>query len=244
VLGDTGHPATVEEVLVDGGRFAGVRVAGAPTPYRGRACIATDAAAIAALVPESRRRRKLAALAGAVKPSRAVVAVNLVLPEEGVPPGIADLALGVFPGKDPASLLLQIDPTENAEGPVPGLWTVSLAASFPVGEVADRAGIERAVGKLRAAAEEFLPFHERHLRKQSIPALVAGGGRAPPHVLVDSTLPRRLGAEGLPPVAPIRRLLLAGPEVLPGLGFEGEILAGSRAAELAAEVCRKVDPLL
>jgi phytoene dehydrogenase-like protein len=244
VLGTTGKPVAVEEILVDKGRFAGVKVAGAPTPYRARACIATDAAAAAALIPESRRRRKFETLTGAVRPRRAVVTANLVLAEEGVPPGMADLALAVAAGKEPSPLLVQIDPADNGHGPVPGLWTVTLAGAFPVAAVADRPGIERAVAALRDAAEEYLPFHDRHLKKLSVPALVAGGGAMPPHLLVESDLPRRLGVEGLPPVAPIKRLLFAGPEVLPGLGFEGEVLAGTRAAELAGELCRKVDPLL
>ncbi len=244
VLGDTGQPVTVEELLVDGGRFAGVKVAGAPTPYRARACIATDAAAVAALVPESRRSRKLAALAETVRPSRALLAVNLVLAEDGVPPGLADLALAVATGKNPSPLLLQVDPAQNDHGPVAGLWTVTVAAPFPAASLADRAGIERAVASLRVAVEEYLPFHERHLKAISVPALAAGGGVCPPHRLVENGRPGRLGIEGLPPMAPIRRLLFAGPEVLPGLGFEGEVLTGVRAAELTGEVCRKVDPLL
>jgi hypothetical protein len=42
---------------------------------------------------------------------------------------------------------------------------------------------------------------------------------------------------------PVKNLLLAGREVLPGLGLEGELLAGMRAARLVQETLKKKDPL-
>ena len=54
---------------------------------------------------------------------------------------------------------------------------------------------------------------------------------------------RPLGVEGLNQRTGVRNLFLASREVLPGLGLEGELLAGVRAARLVQEVVHKLDPL-
>ncbi len=41
----------------------------------------------------------------------------------------------------------------------------------------------------------------------------------------------------------VKNLFLASREVLPGLGLEGEVLAGMRAAKLVQESLKKTDPL-
>jgi hypothetical protein len=47
----------------------------------------------------------------------------------------------------------------------------------------------------------------------------------------------------LPPRTPYKNLVLAGREVIPGLGLDGELLAGWRAAEIVAGTAKRHDPL-
>jgi hypothetical protein len=75
---------------------------------------------------------------------------------------------------------------------------------------------------VRAALGAALPFHERHLVHRAEPAPVAHGLR------FEAAGP--LGTGGLPVRSPWRNAFLAGGEVLPGLGLEGELFAGLQAA--------------
>ena len=52
-----------------------------------------------------------------------------------------------------------------------------------------------------------------------------------------------LGAAGLTTNSPWKRVLLAGRQVLPGLGFEGEVLAAQRAVKMVETSLKKNDPL-
>ena len=52
-----------------------------------------------------------------------------------------------------------------------------------------------------------------------------------------------LGVAGVTTSSPWKRVLLASRQVLPGLGFEGEVLAAQRAAKVAEATLRKNDPL-
>ncbi len=253
LLGERGHPAIGEELVLERGAFAGVKLLGAPAPHRARVCIAaTDAAALRRLVPPSRRQRKLSDLADAVRARRFLFTVNLVLPREALPPGLGEVAVVAPPpdgdGIELSHLLLQVTPAEKERGDASGLCTVS-AGAFLDASVRERGeeGLKAAERRVREVLSDVLPFHEQHVLVASAPYLASVGSRGSrllPHPLLEVSLPRKLGVEGLPAIAPIARVIFAGREVLPGLGLEGEILAGQRAAELAAELCRKVDPLV
>ena len=58
-----------------------------------------------------------------------------------------------------------------------------------------------------------------------------------PHYVFDSEAV--LGVTGLKQQTSSKNLLLAGREVLPGLGLEGEFLAGIRATRLVQEMLKK-----
>jgi hypothetical protein len=58
-----------------------------------------------------------------------------------------------------------------------------------------------------------------------------------PHYVFDTEAV--LGVSGLKQHTPTKNLLLAGREVLPGLGLEGEFLAGARAVRLVQEMMKK-----
>ena len=69
------------------------------------------------------------------------------------------------------------------------------------------------------------------------------GSRLLPHPLYSFETEAFLGVTGLKQRTPAKNLFLAGREVLPGLGLEGELLAGMRAARLVQEMLKKKDPL-
>jgi hypothetical protein len=89
--------------------------------------------------------------------------------------------------------------------------------------------------EMRTVASDYLPFLDRHVLLESSPHLQEERGLASRlrlHPLVEVGLPRQLGVTGLPPRPPCKNLVLASRDVLPGLGIEGEFLAGVRAAEI------------
>jgi hypothetical protein len=105
--------------------------------------------------------------------------------------------------------------------PVAGLQVGRTAAreTEPVGPVADE------------DVDGTLPFLSRHVRHEhhavTAPRAIDLGKSGP------------LGVEGLPLRSPIRHLLWTSRYVLPGLGLEGELLTGLRAADASDELRRK-----
>jgi hypothetical protein len=99
---------------------------------------------------------------------------------------------------------------------------------------------------MRVAAAEYLPFVDRHVLLESSPHLQDARGLASRlrlHPLMEVGLPRQLGVTGLPPRPPCKNLVLASRDVLPGLGLEGEFLAGARAAEIVQKSLPKKELL-
>ena len=91
-----------------------------------------------------------------------------------------------------------------------------------------------------------MPFTQEQRVLRSAPYLDAGGvrgSRLMPHPLYTFEAEAFLGVTGLKQRTPAKNVLLAGREVLPGLGLEGEFLAGMRAARLVQEMLKKKNPL-
>jgi hypothetical protein len=91
-----------------------------------------------------------------------------------------------------------------------------------------------------------MPFAKDRVRLVSAPYLDATGVRGSrllPHPLYEFEVESVLGVTGLSQRTPVKNLILASREVLPGLGLEGEYLAGLRAARLVQEALKKRDPL-
>ncbi|HSP78623.1 MAG TPA: desaturase, partial [Myxococcaceae bacterium] len=86
------------------------------------------------------------------------------------------------------------------------------------------------------------PFTRDKRLLRSAPYLDASevrGSRLMPHPLYSFDTESVLGVTGLKQQTPTKNVLLAGREVLPGLGLEGELLAGVRAAHLVQELLKK-----
>jgi hypothetical protein len=171
--------------------------------------------------------------------------VNLVVKAAAIPPGLGEAALchqGEVDGAPAGSILVQVRPARRAsrKGPAEPVADerVLILAGFVPASAATGGGDELAgmAGRIRAAASEPLPFLERHLVRESVPALAgppeARAWRLLAHPRYRLRATPVLGVAGIPSQTPLRNLVSAGREVLPGLGLEGEFHAGLQAARL------------
>lgn len=247
-VGDASGPADVEELLFDGGRFSGVKLAGSAHVYRGDCLlVAMDLAGLAALIPPKAKKHGLSELLGSVRVRRALFTANLVVKEAGLPLGLADLALA-HPGDEfLGPVLLEVLPARKAGKDVPGERVLSAAAYVPHGEHSNAEERQRDLARrIEAVVTEIAPFCERHVLARSVPAADARnlkGTRLLYHPLIEVDSARVLGVAGLPHRTPCKNLFLASREAVPGLGLEGEFLSGHRAGALVQELLKKHNPL-
>ncbi len=247
-VGDASEPASVEELVFEGSRFSGLKLAANRNVFRASHLIAAmDVDALAPLIPPKIKRKGFAGLFESVRTRRFLFAVNLIVRAEGLPLGLKELAL-LSPGDEELGpVLLEVLPARKADKPV-AEERVLCAAAFASG--ADRDAGEarlRELGvRLEAALLEIAPFLEPCVIGRSLPMLDAKGARGSrlaPHPLVEIADRAFLGVTGLPHRTRCKNLFLASREVIPGLGIEGELIAGERAASLVQALLHKHDPL-
>lgn len=253
LLGGEGAPAIAESLEVSRGRVAAVRLADSDDSYVARAFVsATDAPALRRIIPGG--GEKLAALLDTVRPARQMLALNFVVKLEGLPPGLGETVLALPPGaSEDAALLLQVLPArrsgkkgapEVAQGE-----RVLAVGGFVAARSRDhgRSHLGDLASGLRARLAEVLPYLERHLVHESIPELAVPaegrGSRLLPHPLYEVNRSQTLGVTGLPCRTPLKNLVLAGREVVPGLGVEGEFHAAWQAAAEVERLLGKKDGL-
>jgi phytoene dehydrogenase-like protein len=264
VLTREGHEAfIVEELSFEGGRFVGLKLLRSDTLYRGSCLVAaTDAGALRRLIADKKRQQSLATHLDLSTTKRFLFTVNWVVPTEALPRGLGELTLlqsqPAEGEEDLGPLLLQQHPARLVPGKEQGGKDVPLkeeegqrvvcagafvpASARDLGEDHLREIAERIDAQLAA----LLPFVKERRVLRSAPYLDAGGVRGSrllPHPLYTFEAEAFLGVSGLGQRTPVKNLLLAGREVLPGLGLEGELLAGMRAARLVQETLKKKDPL-
>ncbi len=235
-------PDAAAEALTFEGGTVGLRLARGDTVYRSGIAVASlDLEVLTALVPEKARRAAGPALAR-VSATRALFTLNLVLPERSLPRGLGELALLACPEVDGGALLLQVSPGPSAEQRVLSVTAVAPLALRKAGEPA----VKAFAAQLHAALAQVMPFTRAQVTLESTPwldapSVVAGRGEpCPLFCLPDDAW---LGASGHGTQSPWKRVLLAGRQVLPGLGVEGEVLAAQRAARLVEQRLKKNDPL-
>lgn len=230
----------VERLSFEGG-LPGLRLTRGDTTYRaGIVLSVSDLDVLTRLMPE--KLRKAAMKSAPVSAQKALVTFHFTVPEKGLPPGLGRLALLDAPTLEGGCALLEVSPGATAEQRV-----LSVTIEAPMGL---RAGGEPAVRALSAqvhgALERVLPFTRAHVTNESaawIDAQHVVAGRGEPHPLFQLPDQAWLGVAGTKTVSPWKRVLLAGRQVLPGLGFEGEVLAAQRAVRLAEQLLKKNDPL-
>jgi hypothetical protein len=247
-------PAVVERLDVEGGRVTSLRLAGSPNAWVARVFIsATDAPSLRRLLPPPEAEGKTARLLDGIQPRRQLLAVNLVVHRAALPPALGDTALAL---RDPAgpdavdnAVLMQVLPArrDRGKGASEAVMDerVVCAAGFVPADARERGpdhlrGLAR---QIREVIADAIPFFERHLVRESIPALDGGqqGAGLLPHPLYEVGLEQTLGVTALPTRSPIKNLLFAGREVVPGLGLEGQFHAGVQAAAAAQELLGKKD---
>lgn len=230
-------PETRAEALSFDGGTVGVRLLRGDTVYRAPFVVAgLDLEALVGLVPDKHRRAADKALAR-VTASKAIFTLDLVLPEKGLPRGLGELAL--LPAEvDGGAVLLQVTP-----GSAPDLRVLSLSAVAPLAlKRAGEPAVRAFIAQLHAALATVMPFTRAHVRRESASWLEAP--ERPEAAPLFSLPPDSwLGVSGHGTVAPWKRVLLAGRQVLPGLGLEGEVLAAQRAARHVEAKLKKDDPL-
>lgn len=117
------------------------------------------------------------------------------------------------------------------------LRALTLAAVVPNAERRDRAYWQELRARLLRTCEGLMPFSAPHIEHVDVP-WDDGDGREGTRPVTemdelygwdgDSTL----GLTALPHRTPVKNLVLANRQILPGLGLEGEFLAGAGAARL------------
>lgn len=233
---------TIAGLSFDGSKPVGIRLSRNDTIYRASFIVAgCDVATLAALVPEARRKPLEKSMA-ALESRRAVFTMNVVVPERALPRGLGSLALVDSPDGELGGLLLQVTSADSPEHRV-----VSVSAKVPL---ALRAGGEPAVKalmqRLWVAVDDVLPFTRAHALLESsswmdAPRVVAGAFEPLP--LLPAVENSVLGVSALTLSSPYRHVLFANRQVLPGLGFEGEVLTALRAVRHIERVLHKSDPL-
>jgi hypothetical protein len=223
----------VEALELHRGRVQGIRLAGTEDPHAARAVIvATDAAGFARLLPPDAPRRAMAALSR-LRPTRRILAVNFVVRDAAIPPPLGAAALLALGGEGEAVLVQRTPARARGGEPIAGEQVLCAAMAVPA-EPWTHEALHAAAGRIRGALAEAVPFFDRHLLHESIPPIVAGGeGEPVPDAADPLFAPPEgsvLGATGLPSAGALPNVFLAGRDVLPGLGLEGEIYAGIQAA--------------
>lgn len=245
----------VEELSFEGSRFAGVKVLRSDTLYRASCLVAaTDSGALRRLITDRKHHRKLIEHLDASSTKALLFTVNWVVPAADLPRGLGELVLVDTQDPELGPMLVQQHPARALGGKdgkelkeVENLRVVCAAAFVPssardLGEEYLQAMGRRIDGFLEA----LMPFTKDRRVLRSAPYLDAGGvrgSRLMPHPLYAFESEAFLGVTGLKQRTPVKNVVLAGREVLPGLGLEGELIAGMRAARLVQELLNKKNPL-
>lgn len=242
----SGDEAVIDELTVSGGRIASLKLVDSPNEYRARMVVAAlETAALRELIPASARLGRKAQALEAVRTRSQLLTLNLVVDARGLPPGLADLAVGLPAGAGRA-FSLQVSAAERVRGGSGPEKLLTLAMQVaPQSLGAGEDGIRKLTHELRRDAELFLPFLSRHVLLESSPALAtdATSGQRRLHPRLEIARPRQLGVTGLPSRSLLKNVILASHEVLPGLGLEGQFLAGLAAAARVQRMSHKADPL-
>lgn len=256
VLGrDSPSGFIVEELTFDGSKFAGMKLLRSDTVYRA-ACLvaATDAGGLRRLVTDKKHHRGLLEHLDQSSTKSLLFTVNWVVPESALPRGLGELALVDTGDPELGPLLVQVHLARSAPGPggkegkeVEGLRVVCAGVFVPASyRDLGEEHLQGVASRIDEHLDTLMPFTAQHRLLRSAPYLDAGGvrgSRLMPHPLYSFESEAFLGVTGLTQRTPAKNILLASREVLPGLGLEGELLVGIRAARMVQDMLKKKDPL-
>jgi len=245
---DGGDGFVAESLAFEGNTLVGVKLLQSDNVYRASCVVtATDAGAMRRLIEDKKRHRKLLEQLDQSTTRQFLFTVNWVVPTDALPRGMGEQLL-VQLDDELGAMLVQVHPARRtAKGEDESLRVVCAGAFVPsnVRELGE-AHLKTLSEKLNGHLDALMPFARQQAVLTSAPYLDAGGVRGSrllPHPLFDVDAEQRLGVEGLKQRTAIKNLFLANREVLPGLGLEGEFLAGLRVARLVQEALPKSNPL-
>lgn len=241
-----------EELAFDGDKVVGIKLVQSENVYRATTFVAaTDAGALRRLVPDKKKHRKLVDLLDLSVVRRFLFTLNWVVPVDALPRGMGELLLVPSDDEDLGTVLIQVQTAKRVAGkPEDDSLRVVCAGAFVPASTRElgEPHLRGLADRLGAKLEVLMPFTRKSAKAVSAPYLDASsmrGSRLLPHPLYafEPGVERLLGIEGLSQRTGTKNLFLASREVLPGLGLEGEFLAGMRAARLVQESAKKLDPL-
>ena len=236
----------VEELHFEGNRFSAIKLLRSDTLYRASCLVsATDAGALRRLMTGRKKHRALSEQLDQSTIKSFLFSVNWVLPEPALPRGMGELLLVDTPQEsDFGRLLVQQHPARDAQGREDPALRVVCAGGFVPASIRDlgEGYLQNLALRIDGHLDALMPFSKDKRLLRSAPYLDASAVRGSrlmphPHYVFDSEAV--LGVSGLKQQTPSKNLLLAGREVLPGLGLEGEFLAGMRATRLVQEMLKK-----
>ncbi|HEX8702758.1 MAG TPA: NAD(P)-binding protein [Myxococcaceae bacterium] len=239
----------VEEISFDGARFAGVKLLRSDVVYRAPFLItATDSGALRRLIKDRKKHRGLLEQLDLSSTKSLLFALNWVVPVESLPRGMGELLLVDTEDPEIKPLLIQVHPARTPGGKEDESKRVICAGAFVPSTVRElgEEHLKVLAKRIDDQLDALMPFTREQRVLSSAPYLDAGevrGSRLAPHPLYSFEAEAFLGVTGLKQRTPAKNILLAGREVLPGLGLEGELLAGMRAARLVQEMGKKKNPL-
>jgi phytoene dehydrogenase-like protein len=244
---------SAESLVVSWGKVTGVRSHDGEELGASHVVVAMPVEQVLELVGR-KPPKKLVELAQQVQPSAYRYTLNVVLAEAGVPQGIASTALVVAdpsrPLIDDNAIALHIGEADDE-----GRTAVNIEAicASPGEEGPRQEHFAALRERLMARLEEVMPFSRDHILTAHSPY----ESRAPDGFAVPAELPKpahplpawrsdrppQLGLAAAPYHVGLKRLTLASPQILPGLGLEGEFAVGWSAARIACAGSKKRDLL-
>ena len=239
----------VEEISFDGARFAGVKLLQSDVIYRAPFLVAaTDSGALRRLIKDKKKHRGLLEQLDSSSTKSLLFAVNWVVPVASLPRGMGELLLVDTDDPELKPMMIQVHPARLPGGKEDESLRVICAGVFVPATVRELGEdhLKVLARRMDEQLDSLMPFTREKRVLSSAPYLDAGevrGSRLMPHPLYSFEAEAFLGITGLKQRTPAKNILLAGREVLPGLGLEGELLAGMRAARLVQEMGKKKNPL-
>jgi len=247
---ESAESSIVESLTFEGGKLVGIQILRSDNLYRSAYMVgATDSAALRRLIADKKPQRKLIELLDLSVVKQFLFAVNWVVDADAIPRGMGDLLLFDTGDQDLEPVLIQLHNARRIGSKAEDDAVRVVTAGVFVPATARDLGegyLKLLADRISSHLNDLMPFAKQHLLLSSAPYLDAGGVRGArllPHPLFEVDAEDYLGVTGLSQETPLKNLFLANREVLPGLGLEGEFLAGIRAAKLVQEAMRKKDPL-
>jgi phytoene dehydrogenase-like protein len=244
----SGEVRTVEPAAIttSWGKANGVALVGGDELGAGHVIAACP---IDALSPwlDGRAAKKLAELTPGTEPAGYRYTLHLVMDAIGVPEGMGGLLLAL---RDPAAsaiggnaIALHVAPPDEQARVV---VTAQAIAPPPAGRDLEQV-LAEVRAEVRRGIERVMPFSAGHIRLAHSPNQAAPAEGvdvelavvAPPRPLWRARDGGALGLAALDYATGVKGLTLASSQILPGLGIEGELLAGWSAARVACEASGK-----